>query len=135
MLLFDSPTREICTVKRSRTNTPLQALALLNEVTFVEAARALAEQMLHDTQASHEKRLTDAFKQVTSRSPTEDELAVLMRGLQGRLTHYQAYPDEAKQLLNFGSHVSDATAKATELAAYTLTANVLLNLDEVVTRQ
>ena len=134
MLLFDSPTREICTVKRSRTNTPLQALALLNEVTFVEAARALAEQMLNDTQASHEKRLSNAFKQVTSRSPTQDELAVLMRGLQGRLTHYQAYPDEAKQLLNFGSHVSDAKANATELAAYTLTANVLLNLDEVVTR-
>ena len=134
MLLFDSPTREICTVKRSRTNTPLQALALLNEVTFVEAAHALAGQMLSDPQASHEKRLNDAFRRVTSREPTRDELAILLHGLQGRLTHYQAYPDEAKQLLSFGSHVSNSATKFAELAAYTLTANVLLNLDEVVTR-
>lgn len=134
MRLFDSPTREICTVKRSCTNTPLQARALLNEVTFVEAARALAEQMLSDLQASTEQRLNNAFKQATSRSPNYEELALLVRGLQGLLTHYQTYPDVAKQLIDFGSHVSKSAANAAEAAAYTLTANVLLNLDEVITR-
>jgi hypothetical protein len=123
MLLFDSPTREICTVKRSRTNTPLQALALLNEVTFVEAARVLAQRMIREGGPSAESRIAWAFRHVTARDPKSSELAVLTTGLQKRLQHYTADAAAAAAM--------QATA---EIAAYTLTANVLLNLDEVVTR-
>jgi hypothetical protein len=135
MLLFDSPTREICTIKRSRTNTPLQALAMLNEVTFVEAARALAERMITEGGKSADERIAWAFHRVTSRVPTADEVQVLAAGLNKRLAKFKASPDDAKQLLGFGAHASNAKLDPAELAAYAMTANVLLNLDEVVTRQ
>lgn len=135
MLLFDSPTREICTVKRSRTNTPLQALAMLNEVTFVEAARALAGRMIKEGGNDSIQRIAWAFQHVTSRSATSEELSLLSDGLNKRLARFRASPDEAKQLLGFGQHPSDAGLDAAELAAYAMTANVLLNLDELVTRQ
>jgi hypothetical protein len=73
MLLFDSPSRELCTVKRSRTNTPLQALALLNEVTFVEAARAFGEKMIKEGGTTPEQRLTWAFKRALARAPSAEE--------------------------------------------------------------
>ena len=134
MLLFDSPTREICTVKRSRTNTPLQALALLNEVTFVEAARALAEQMMKHGGSTAEDRIAWAFQRVTGRPISEKERAVLVKGLQARLQRYQKQPEEASKLASFGAWKTGTDTVLPELAAYTLTANVLLNLDEVVTR-
>jgi hypothetical protein len=135
MLLFDSPTREICTVKRSRTNTPLQALALLNEVTYVEAARVLAQRMLAEGGATAEERIAWAFRRATGRAPRPEELQVLAGGLTKRLARYQQSPDEAQKLLAFGSARPDPKFAAAELAAYTTTANVLLNLDEVVTRE
>jgi hypothetical protein len=135
MLLFDSPTREICTVKRSRTNTPLQALAMLNEVTFVEAARSLAEKMLTQGGSTAEQRIAWAFHRVTARNATNDEIKVLIAGLSNRLAKFKAAPEEAKQFISFGDHKTDAKLNASELAAYAMTANVLLNLDEVVTRQ
>ncbi len=135
MLLFDAPTREICTIKRSRTNTPLQALAMLNEITFVEAARALAEKMMLEGGATAEQRIAWAFQRVTSRAPSAEELQVLSKGLSKRLAHFKTTPEDARQLIDFGTHRSDAKLKADELAAYAMTANVLLNLDEVVTRQ
>ncbi len=134
MLLFDSPTREICTVKRSRTNTPLQALAMLNEVTFVEAARALAERMMEQGGSTAEQRLEWAFRRVTSRPPSEQELRLLGEGLARHLTAFKADEDSAKQLAGFGETKAAKDVNISELAAYTMTANVLLNLDEVVTR-
>jgi hypothetical protein len=135
MLLFDSPTREICTVKRSRTNTPLQALAMLNEVTFVEAARSLAEKMILQGGPSPEARIQWAFKRVTSRQPAAPEVQVLLTGLTRRLASFKADPKAATQLIGFGDRKPDASVDPAELAAYVMTANVLLNLDEVVTRQ
>ncbi len=135
MLLFDAPSREICTVKRSRTNTPLQALTLLNEITYVEAARKLAERMLTDGGATSEARLRFAFRRVTSRTPTDEELAVLVGGLNDDLAHFRQDPAAAKQLIVLGESKAVASVDPAELAAYTLTANVLLNLDEVVTRE
>ena len=135
MLLFDSPTREICTVKRSRTNTPLQALAMLNEVTFVEAARSLAEKMILQGGPSPEARIQWAFKRVTSRQPAAPEIQVLLTGLTRRLARFKADPEAATQLIGFGDRKPDASVNPAELAAYVMTANVLLNLDEVVTRQ
>ncbi|MEA3208718.1 MAG: hypothetical protein QOE70_1775 [Chthoniobacter sp.] len=133
-LLFDAPNREICTVKRSRTNTPLQALALLNEVTFVEAARKLAERMISEGGATPADRVQWAFRRALSRAPDEDELKILTAGLESQLAKYRANPDAAAQLITFGARQSSPTLAPAELAAYTVTANVLLNLDEFVTR-
>jgi len=135
MMIFDSPSREICTVKRSRTNTPLQALSLLNEVTFVEAARALAQRMILEGGTTPEQRIAWAFKRATGREPKSTELQVLAGGLNARLARYQADEAGAQQLIAFGKSKPDAKANPPELAAYTLTANVLLNLDEVITRE
>ncbi len=135
MLLFDAPSREICTVKRSRTNTPLQALTLLNEITYVEAARKLAERMLADGGTTSEERVRLAFRRVTSRAPTKEELAVLVEGLNDDLTRFRQDANAAKQLIVLGESKAGASFDPAELAAYTLTANVLLNLDEVVTRE
>jgi hypothetical protein len=135
MLLFDSPSREICTVKRTRTNTPLQALALLNEVTYVEAARKLAERMLREGGTTPEQRLTWAFRTVTARTPSTDEVAVLAAGLAKRLARYRQEGEAAKLLVAQGASKPPADLDVADLAAYTTTANVLLNLDEVITRE
>jgi hypothetical protein len=134
MLLFDSPSRETCTVKRSRTNTPLQALALLNEVTYVEAARVLAQRMLLEGGATPSARIAWAFARVTGRPPKAREAAVLAAGLERQLARFRAAPAEAEALLNHGHAPRPAQLDPGELAAHTVTANVLLNLDEVVTR-
>jgi mono/diheme cytochrome c family protein len=134
-LLFDSPTREICTVKRSRTNTPLQALAVLNEVTFVEAARKLAERMLADGGATPEARLTYGFRLAAARVPRPEELKILSDGLKVDLERFHRNMEAAKKLIADGASNSAPRWKPEELAAYTLAANVLLNLDEVLTRE
>jgi hypothetical protein len=135
MLLFDAPNREICTVKRSRTNTPLQALSLLNEVTFVEAARHLAERILTEGGVTSQERLEFGFGLVTARKPSKDELRILDEGLNADLARFNAKKSAAESLLAFGDTKSSTVINQAELAAWTLTANVLLNLDEVVTRE
>ncbi len=135
MMLFDAPTRETCVVKRARTNTPLQALALLNEVTFVEAARALAQRMLTEGGGTASERVAHGFRRVTARQPDAAELQVLVSGLEKRLARYRADADAAAKLVAVGDLPRAAKLDTAELAAYTVTANVLLNLDEVVTRE
>ncbi len=132
-LLFDAPNREICMVKRSRTDTPLQALALLNEVTFVEAARKLAEKMLTDGGTTSTDRLRWAFQAVTCRTPNPEELRVLNDGLERQQTYFKQNPQAASAIIGFGTSKSPALS-APELAAYTVSANVLFNLDEFLTR-
>ena len=134
MLLFDAPTREVCTVKRSRTNTPLQALSLLNEVTFVEAARGLASRMMKEGGESAEKRIAYGYKLATAREIDPGSLQKLTAGLSQRTAHYQSKQDEAKALITQGASKPDTALNPAELAAYTTTAAVLLNLDRVVTR-
>ncbi len=134
MLLFDSAGREVCTVKRSRSNTPLQALSLLNEVTYVEAARKLAELTLRQP-GDLSVRLAWAFHRVTSRDANPKELAVLRQGLERRLQTYANDLASAKKLLAAGASPPAADLKPEEVAAWTVTANVLLNLDETVTRE
>jgi hypothetical protein len=135
MLLFDAPSREICTVKRSRTNTPLQALALLNEVTFVEAARKLGERILLEGGTTTDSRLAFGFRVCLGRQPSAGELAVLNAGLESDLGRFKAQPEAAKQINGYGDSKSAEKLDPQELAAWTLTANVLLNLDEFVTRE
>jgi len=135
MMLFDAPSREVCTVKRSRTNTPLQALVLLNEVTYVEAARKLAERMMREGGADLPSRLAYGFLWVTARKPTSDELQLLVSGFNDDRDRFAGDPTSATSLLHFGESASDSSLDPLELASYTLSANVLLNLDEAITRE
>ena len=134
MLLFDSAGREVCTVKRSRSNTPMQALSLLNEVTFVEAARKLAEQSLRQP-GDDDAKLAWTFRKVVRRDATPAELAVLRTGLAKRLATYAADASLAPKLLATGLSPVPADLDRNQLAAWTATANILLNLDETVTRE
>ena len=135
MLLFDAPNREVCTVKRSRTNTPLQALSLLNEVTFVEAARNLASRMLRDGGSTAEQRLAYGFRLALARTPNDSEMQVLLSGLDADMQRFADSPEDAVRLLEFGESKLRADLSPAELAAFTLAANVIFNLDEFVTRE
>jgi hypothetical protein len=135
MLLFDSPSREICTVKRSRTNTPLQALAMMNEITFVEAARNLAQRMQSEGGATAADRISWAFRRATCRNARPEELQTLVSGYEKRLARFRGDPAAARELISQGASPPAAGADAAELASLTVTANILLNLDEVVTRE
>ena len=135
MLLFDAPNREACSVKRSRTNTPLQALALLNEITYVEAARKLAEKMIREGGNTPEDKLTTGFRIVTGRHPDSSELSILIKGFHKDYLDFKSKPENAKRFTSLGESSSANTIDINELAAFTLSANILLNLDEVVNRE
>ncbi len=134
MQLFDAPTRETCTVTRARTNTPLQALVTLNDVQFVEAARALAERILREAGPSVDERVRFGFRCATARFPLEPELAVLRSLVDTELASFATRPDAARALIEVGDSTPDATLDAIELAAWTTLGSVLLNLDETLTR-
>ncbi len=135
MTLFDMPMREVCQVRRSRTNTPLQALALLNDTTYVEAARALADRMISEGGATPEARISYAYRRAVNRAPSPAETKILADGLANRLTKYRADAEAAKKLVSVGEAKPDPKLDPAELAAYTITANVILNLDETVTKE
>jgi len=131
---FDGTSREVCTVRRVRTNTPLQALATLNDTGFFEHARALAARVLAEASPSTiEARLTLGFRLVTSRAPTAEELARL-RAFHGQARdRYAAAPAEAVEALGLPPGTKP-TADQLDVAAWTMVGNVLLNLDETVTK-
>jgi len=133
--VFDATTREMCIVRRSRTNTPLQALTLMNDVTFVEAARALAERAIREGGVAPADRMAYAVRLTTGHEASEAELGVLTRALNAHLDRFATDPDAAGQLLSVGESKPDASLDPTELAAYTSVMNVLLNLDEMVTKE
>ena len=135
MLLFDAPFRESCTLRRPRTNTPLQALNLLNDPTYLEAARFLAQRMMLEGGASIESRLSHGFRLVTSRIPRPNEMPILKISLERNLTEYNADTAGAAGLIKVGEATSDATLDIAELAAYTSLASTMLNLDETVTKE
>jgi hypothetical protein len=130
---FDAPNREICSIGRIPTNTPLQALVTLNDPQFTEASRALAAKLLAATHSTDRDRLTAAFEQTTSRQPTLKELAILESALNRERNRYTTDPAAAQQLLAIGeSPVHSATP---ELAAWTQVCSTLLNLSETITRR
>ena len=135
MLLFDAPNRETCIVKRSRTNTPLQALSLLNETTFVEASHGLARRMLAATSATPAERIAHGFRLALGRLPTEAELAALVAGFEADLAAFTAAPERADRYVAVGLVKRPEAVAAPEFAAYSLVANVMLNLDEFVMRE
>ncbi len=134
MLLFDAPTRETCTVARTRTNTPLQALALMNDPTFVEAARNLAGRMMREAGSQAAARIRHGFRIATGRHPSADELGILERIHEKQLPAYRANPQAAHDLLNVGSTSCDPSLDTVELAALTAVANLILSLDETITK-
>ena len=135
LAIFDAGGREACTVRLGRTNTPLQALNLLNDVTYMEAARELAERMMRDGGASPADRLAHGFRVATARRPDARELASLLRGFGQYAGTYRADPAAAAALLSVGESPRDPALDPAELAAYAAAANVLLNLDETMTRE
>lgn len=135
MLLFDVPSRETCRVQRARTDTPLQALTLMNDVTYVEASRLLAQRMLKEGGATPATRLSLGFQLVLSRVPTAQEIQVLSKGLDARIAKYRANPGEADKILAQGDKAPDPKLDRATLAAYTVTASTILNLDETVTKE
>ncbi len=134
MQILDAPSRECCVVRRSRTNTPAAALLLMNDIQFVEAARKLAEQLCSSAVPDDSERLSFAFRRVTGRPPNSIELAELGAALQRFRQHYDQDLPAAVQLSTVGESPNTTDAKATELAAWTMVANLLLNLDEAVTK-
>lgn len=135
MLLFDMPFRETCTLRRPRTNTPLQALNLLNDPTYVEAARGLAELAMQHGGSTPEARLEYLFRRVLVRSPRATEQKVLRAAWQRWLTEFRADPAAAGQWLSVGTKGSTASLDRSELAAYAAVASTVLNLDETITKQ
>jgi hypothetical protein len=135
MAAFDASGRETCTVRESRTNTPLQALTLLNDVTYVEAARVLAQRVLTGAAPTPEGRIALAFRLATARRPDAEELRLLLDGYHAHLAHYRAEPAAAQALVRAGEARPDESLDPAELAAMTVVAGVILNLDETITKE
>ena len=133
MAIFDMPSREVCNVKRSSSNTPLQALSLLNSVTHVEAAKKLGERMMQ-LDGDLEDKIYWGFRSVTSRSPEDFEVKVLVDGYRRRLSHFESDHSQADALLKVGESDVLSSLSPVELAAMTTVANVLLNLDEAINK-
>ncbi|HXG09872.1 MAG TPA: DUF1553 domain-containing protein [Gemmataceae bacterium] len=134
MMTFDAAGREACTVRETRTNTPLQALTLMNDVTYVEAARVLAERALKEG-ATPEQRLTRAFRRVMARPPQPAELKILLDSLEHYRARYRGDREAARKLVHVGESPRDENLDIGELAAYTAVASLILNLDEAITKE
>jgi hypothetical protein len=132
-MFFDSAKRQTCSVKGSQTNTPLHALTTLNDITYIEAARALAERVLKSSDQDT-ARIEAAIRLATSRKPTEPELKLLLARLESLKQHYGQAPDAAAKLLAIGESPRDNQLDAVELAAYTGLCSLILNLDEALTK-
>ncbi|HBY64348.1 MAG TPA: hypothetical protein DEH78_31380, partial [Solibacterales bacterium] len=124
MLTFDAPSREFCNVRRVRTNTPLQALTMLNDPVFFEAAQAMAKRILKEAGDRPGDRAAYAFRLATGRRPDPGEADRLLSSLHREIAYFKEHPEEAKKL-----------AGEPEAAAWTIISNVLLNLDEAVTKE
>ena len=129
MTVFDVPNRDVCTLTRESTNTPLQALVLLNDPQFVEAARVLAERVLEGEESIAEKARM-AFRSVISRQPTNEELKVLVTTYDNQLLHFQQNPSSAKELLTVGDSKSTQNLSMIKKAAMTVVASNIMNHDE-----
>jgi len=135
MIAFDAPNREKCTARRSTTNTPLQALVLMNDPTYLEAARALAERVITEIPKSAEKRVELAFRIVTSREASGFERTELTSLAKQQFEYFRKSETEARQLLTNGESRPRHAIAPVELATWTMVASAILNLDETITKQ
>ena len=134
-MFFDVANRQGCTVKVGRTNTPLHALITLNDITFVEAARALGERTLVAPMKDDGARISDMFRRCTARCPSAEESALLLARLESLRKNFNQNADAALKLLTVGESKSAADLAAPELAAWTSLASLILNLDEALTKE
>ena len=132
---MDAPSREFACVRRERTNTPLQALLLLNDPQYFEAARALAERVLSDANPSPQEDAATMFRVAVGRRADEKQLAELLDLYQSSLAHFENNIDEANKLLTVGERRPIASLPVAELAAWTTVGNLVLNLDETLTKR
>lgn len=135
LAVMDAPTRDVCTARRPVTNTPTQALALLNETLLVECARVLAQRLLLATELDDAARLRRAFQLVLARPPTGREVDVLLALHADMQRHYQADPAAAKKLVSVGESERPAKLDSVQHAAWLCVCNTLLNLDETLTKE
>ena len=134
MLAFDSATRETCIVRTDRTNTPLQALNLMNDVTYVEAARRLAQRMIREGGETPEDRVAWAYRLATAHRPRPEAEAVLAAGFHDYLDRYRTDRSAALDLVRVGDSPRDETLDVAELASYTMVASMIMNLDRTITK-
>jgi hypothetical protein len=134
MEIFNAPSREFCTVRRERTDTPLQALMTMNDEQFVEAARNLAQLTMKKCGANETDRLDFMAERLLARPLSKQERNVVESGLKDLLAHYQAEPKDAAELIAVGESKADEALDKPTLAAYTMVANQLMNLDEVLNK-
>lgn len=132
MVTLDATSREACVVQRSRTNTPLQALALMNDITFVEASRVFAQRVMAKFPNSTEDQIRYAFLTATARHPQPEELTVLKRRFDRSLAVFQMDPVAARQFVQVGEFAVDESLNLPDLAAFTTVTSLILNLDEVL---
>jgi hypothetical protein len=135
LMSFDAPNREVCVARRATTNTPLQALVLMNDPTYVEAGRKLAERLLKEGGASGESHLTFVFKCALSRTPGATEQKVLLGIHDAALKRFRADKESAKKLLAVGESPRDPKLDEVELAAWAVVASTILNLDETISKR
>ena len=135
MMTFDASTRETCIVRTGRTNTPLQALNLMNDVTYVEAARRLAERMMTEGGETPEDRIGYAYRLATARRPPPAARTILVDGWRRHLDRYRADRAAALELVSQGESARDETLDVAELASFTLVANLILNFDGTITKE
>jgi hypothetical protein len=131
---FDAPSREVCTVKRPRTTTPLQALVLMHDPVYIEAARALGQRILQEGKGDIDDRIKFAFRLTLSRAPEKGEMRLLEKIYREQLEHFKNDPKAAKELISVGESTRPENLDASELAAWTAIGNILLNLDETITK-
>jgi hypothetical protein len=134
MLALDATSREECTAERPTSNTPKAALVLLNDPSYVEAARVLAARVLREAGATTAERIRFAWRIVLSRDPAQRESEIVERLYRDHVQHFDAHPEEAKQFLTEGLFPAPADRSPTEVAAWTSVARTLLNLQEATTR-
>ncbi|HZM89681.1 MAG TPA: DUF1553 domain-containing protein [Blastocatellia bacterium] len=132
---FDAPDREKCTARRPLTNTPLQALILMNDPTYLEAARRLAQRAMIEAGRDVDSRIGFVFRAATSRSPSPKEFRVLRNLFQQQIDRYRRDAKAAVELLGVGESKRDAHLDASELAAWTIVSSTILNLDETITKE
>jgi hypothetical protein len=135
MMTFDSPNREQCAVFENRTNSPLQALDLMNEVTFTEASRKLAERMMTEGGSTPQTRLEYGFTLAVARKPVARQQEILLKTFRQLEANYRADPKAADDYVRTGDSPVNLSLNSSELAAYTGIASLILNLDETMTKE
>ena len=134
MAIFDAPNRETCSVRRARTNTPLQALVLMNDVQFFEAARKFAEKVIREGGKELNDKLNYAFRSTLSRKPTTTETDSILNLYKEHLEEFSKNQDTVKDLLGTGESTVDSKLDQSQLASWTMITHLILNLSETVTK-